>query len=72
MKSLVVALLVAAAGVAVHAQEPLGALAPANLNKPRPAAPFDITGTWLNDIRFKGSWRFGPPPRVLTTARSIT
>jgi len=26
---------------------PLGALAPENLNRPRPAAPFDITGTWF-------------------------
>jgi hypothetical protein len=62
MKSLVVAMLMAASAVAAHAQEPLGALAPANLNKQRPPAPFDITGTWLNDGRFKGSWRFGPPP----------
>jgi hypothetical protein len=65
----VAALLVAASGLALHAQQPaadpaapLGALAPANLNKPRPPAPFDITGTWLNDGRFPGSWRFGPPP----------
>ena len=58
----VVALFVAASGAAAQAQEPLGALAPANMNKPRPAAPFDITGTWLNDLRFAGSWRFGPPP----------
>ena len=41
---------------------PLGALAPANLTKPRPTPPFDLTGTWLNDLRFPGSWRFGPPP----------
>ena len=41
---------------------PLGALAPSNLKKPRPAPPFDLTGTWLNDLRFQGSWRFGPPP----------
>ena len=26
----------------------LGALAPANIAKPRPAPPFDITGTWLH------------------------
>ena len=41
---------------------PLGALAPSNLKKPRSAPPFDLTGTWLNDLRFAGSWRFGPPP----------
>jgi hypothetical protein len=26
----------------------LGALAPANIAKPRPKAPFDLTGTWLH------------------------
>jgi hypothetical protein len=70
LRSLVAALLVAASTIAMHAQQPaapvdappLGALAPANLNKTRPAPPFDITGTWLNDLRFPGSWRFGPPP----------
>ena len=29
----------------------LGALAPANLAKPRPRAPFDLTGTWQHDGR---------------------
>jgi hypothetical protein len=69
LRSLVVALLVAASAIVMQAQQPaapadappLGALAPANLNKTRPAPPFDITGTWLNDLRFPGSWRFGPP-----------
>ncbi len=28
----------------------LGALAPENLNKERPAAPFDMTGTWFVDL----------------------
>ena len=37
----------------------LGALAPANLKKKRPPAPFDMTGTWFPD-NSKG-FRFGPP-----------
>ena len=42
--------------------EQLGALAPANLKKPRPKAPFDMTGTWFVDLS-KGfdTWRSGPP-----------
>ena len=28
----------------------LGALAPENLNKERPAPPFDLTGTWFVDL----------------------
>ena len=31
------------------ASPPLGILAPANLAKPRPKAPFDLTGTWLHN-----------------------
>ena len=40
----------------------LGALAPENLRKPRPAAPFDVTGTWFVDLS-KGfaDYMFGPP-----------
>lgn len=40
----------------------LGALAPDNLHKPRPKAPFDITGTWFIDLR-EGflHFLFGPP-----------
>jgi hypothetical protein len=40
----------------------LGALAPANLGKPRPKPPFDLTGTWFVDLS-KGfdTWRAGPP-----------
>jgi hypothetical protein len=40
----------------------LGALAPANLKKPRPKAPFDLTGTWFVDLsRGFDTWRSGPP-----------
>lgn len=40
----------------------LGALAPANLEKERPAPPFDVTGTWFVDLS-KGfaDYMFGPP-----------
>src|SRR6266446_7925615 len=43
-------------------QEQLGALAQANLKKPRAKAPFDLTGTWFVDLS-KGfdTWRSGPP-----------
>lgn len=40
----------------------LGALAPENLEKERPAAPFDLTGTWFVDLSGGfGNFRFGPP-----------
>jgi hypothetical protein len=40
----------------------LGALAPANLSKERPAPPFNLTGTWFVDLsRAFADFRFGPP-----------
>lgn len=40
----------------------LGALAPANIAKPRPAPPFDLTGTWFVDLSAGfASYMFGPP-----------
>ncbi len=40
----------------------LGALAPENLKKERPPAPFDLTGTWFVDLSEGfGNFRFGPP-----------
>jgi hypothetical protein len=52
----------AAPARAQAAPERLGALAPANLNKPRPIPPFNLTGTWFVDLS-KGfdTWRSGPP-----------
>lgn len=38
---------------------PLGILAPANIAKPRPKAPFDLTGTWLHNS--PTGERFDPP-----------
>jgi hypothetical protein len=49
-----------------------GALAPANLREPRPAPPFDLTGTWFVDLdATPTSWRFGPPYPKLTPAAQV-
>ena len=64
-------LAVAAARIAAQgkpqpaAPSKLGALAPANLSKARPAAPFNLTGTWQHDGR-ANTWRFVPPTFKLT------
>ena len=40
----------------------LGALAPANLHKPRPKAPIDLTGVWFINLRRAfADFMFGPP-----------
>jgi len=40
----------------------LGILAPANIHKPRPKPPFDLTGTWFVDLRGGfTNFMFGPP-----------
>ena len=41
--------------------EPTSALAPANLAKPRPKAPFDLTGVWLHGGGQNNAFRFTPP-----------
>jgi hypothetical protein len=47
--------------------EPLSALAPENLSKARPKAPFDLTGNWFVDTSAgPDAWRFGPPYTKLT------
>ena len=39
-----------------------GALAPQNLHKKRPPAPFDLTGTWFIDLRKSfADFMYGPP-----------
>jgi hypothetical protein len=51
---------------------PLGALAPANLAKPRPKPPFDLTGVWLHAGGPGNSFRFSPPPGFkLTPAAQV-
>jgi len=49
---------------------PLGALAPANLAKPRPKPPFDLTGTWQHDGR-ANTWRFVPETFKLTPQAQV-
>ncbi len=57
----------AAPAAAAEPAGPLSALAPANLNKERPKAPFDMTGNWFVDLSKNGqAWRFGPPYPKLT------
>jgi hypothetical protein len=51
-------------GLAGQNPDGLGALAPENLAAPRPAPPFDLTGTWLHG---PGSERFDPPEGVTLT-----
>ncbi len=50
----------------------LGALAPENLKKDRPAPPFDLTGTWFVDLsRAFADFRFGPPyPEFIGQAKA--
>ncbi len=48
----------------------LSALAPANLAKPRPKAPFDLTGTWQHDGR-ANTWRFVPDTFKLTSDAQV-
>lgn len=58
-----------AASVAAFAQEeglPPGALDPENLARPRPAPPFDVTGTWQHELKGPQSWKFVPETFKLT------
>ena len=48
----------------------LGALAPANIAKPRPKPPFDITGTWLHGGGENNGFRFSPPPGFKLTPQA--
>jgi hypothetical protein len=50
----------------------LGALAPENLKKERPPAPFDLTGTWFVDLsQGFANFRFGPPyPEFIGQAKA--
>ncbi len=64
--SVLAGLLLAFGGIAA-AEDQLGALAPENLNKPRPKAPFDITGTWQHAMGPKNPFQFSPPPGFTLT-----
>lgn len=51
---------------------PMGALAPANLEKPRPKPAFDLTGTWQHSGGPNNGFRFSPPPGFkLTPAAQV-
>ena len=56
-------IVIAAPNLSAQFQAPgaLGALAPANIAKPRPAAPFNLTGTWLHGGGANNGFRFSPP-----------
>src|SRR5262249_19334921 len=56
----VVSIVAAASDLPAQFQPPgaLGVLAPANIAKPRPKPPFDLTGAWLHGGE---SERFDPP-----------
>ena len=51
---------------------PEGALAPSNLDKPRPKPPFNLTGLWMVDLSAGfSSFMFGPPyPKFLPGAQA--
>jgi hypothetical protein len=53
------------------AEAPLSALAPSNIAKPRPKAPFDLSGNWFVDTSAgPEAWRFGPPyPKLKAEAQ---
>src|SRR5689334_2143255 len=66
-KTIAVAVMSLICPLFIAAAPQLSALAPANLNKPRPAAPFNLTGMWLHDNSSgANSWRFVPPTFKLT------
>src|SRR6185436_15846172 len=56
-------LIAAASDLSAQFQAPgaLGALAPANIAKPRPKPPFDLTGTWLHGGGADNNFRYAPP-----------
>src|SRR5262245_18878405 len=61
-----------AAAPAIEPGVQLSALAPANIAKPRPKAPFDLTGNWFIDTSESAeAWRFGPPYPKLTAAAQV-
>jgi hypothetical protein len=50
----------------------LSALAPENMTKARPPAPFDLTGNWFIDVTENpNAWKFGPPYPKLTAAAQV-
>src|SRR4029078_5279496 len=62
-------IVIAASDLQAQFQAPgtLGALAPANIAKPRPKAPFDLTGLWLHGGGADKPAYFSPPPNFKLT-----
>lgn len=69
----VASLIAGSVAVAAQPAEPLSALSPENLAKPRPKAPFDLTGTWELQIRPQdGGFAFVPPlPKFKPEAKAM-
>jgi hypothetical protein len=70
---MITGLLAAAAMLAAQPSAPpaqMGALAPANIAKERPKAPFDITGTWMHAGGPGNGFRFSPPEGFKLTPES--
>jgi hypothetical protein len=67
-----VSIIPAAQAQTKQAPEPpqLGALAPANVAKPRSKPPFDLTGTWLHGGGQNNGFRFSPPPGFKLTPQA--
>jgi hypothetical protein len=62
----------APAAAAAEDGKQLSALAPENIARPRPKAPFDVTGNWFIDVSTNPeAWRFGPPYPKLTAAAQV-
>src|SRR5437016_2686674 len=69
---LVAVIFIAVSDLQAQFQPPgaLGALAPANIAKPRPKAPFDLTGTWLHGGGTNNAFAFAPPPGFKLTPQA--
>src|SRR5262245_36312958 len=62
----------ATAPAAAEGGKQLSALAPDNIAKARPKAPFDVTGNWFIDVSQNAeAWRFGPPYPKLTAVSQV-
>jgi len=60
-----------AGGKGPQAPDHLGALAKANLEKPRPKPPFDVTGVWDIDLRASHGFQFKPMPKLKPAAQAL-
>jgi hypothetical protein len=72
VKALMFALVAALLAAPALAAEPPNVLDPANLAKPRPKPPFDLTGTWrmVRDPK-TGGFEFMPMPKLTPAAQAV-